>query len=160
MKKFYIACLFGVALMFTSCSDQRAVQRTANAFLQSFFVENNFEAAKTLSTRMTHENISARALAFEWNPHSEEIRFTNFRINDIEVRQARAVVFYTLDNEVERRLNLRKTEGRWLVDMPETASFSPDFSLSPTHSRDGGFASAQSEFFRIGDAPKTENPDE
>jgi len=152
MKKIYTLCILGVALLLASCSDQRAVHRTANAFLQNFFVDNNFEGAKVFSTQATHANIDDRALTFHWNPNAEDIRFRRFEITGSEIRTTRAVVFYTLDDDVQRRLNLTKREGRWLVDMPEAVSFSPDFSLSPVHT-EGGFAGAKSEFFRIGDIP-------
>ena len=156
MKKIYIICLLGAALLFTSCSDQRTVNRTANAFLQSFYVENNFSAAKVFATRATQANIIRIEEMFVWNPNSEANRFRSFRIDGSDVRTTRAVVFYTLDDDVQRRLNLSKTDGRWLVDMPEGTSLNPAFSLSPVNVS-GGFASAQSDWMRIGDAPTTDN---
>ena len=153
MKKIYIICLLGAALLFTSCSEQRTVNRTASTFLHSFFVENDFDAARAVSTRITHENINARALAFQWNPYAQENRFTRFRITNSEILRTRAVVFYTLDDDVERRLNLSKINGQWLVDMPETVSLNPDFSLTPTRVSGRGFASAMSETVRLGDVP-------
>jgi len=151
-------CLVALSLVLTSCSDQRAVNRTANAFLQSFFIENDFNAAMEVSTRVTHENISMRAMRFHMNPNSPDLSFQHYQITGSEIRHTRATVFYTLDNEVERRLNLRNIDGHWFVDMPETVSLNPDFSLAPTHTHtsSAGFASAMSESVRLGDVPTDE----
>jgi len=162
MKKiFQIFCTIGILtlpLLLTSCGEQRTVNRTARAFLQSFYVENNFEAAALMSTRMTQENIGQRAMMFRLNPNSENMRFHNFRITDSEVRTTRATVFYILDDEVERRLNLSRIDGQWLIDMPESTSLNPAFSISPVRSS-GGFASAMSEPVRLRDIPAY-NPNE
>jgi hypothetical protein len=122
-------------------------------------VENNFEAARPISTPITQENIDKIAMMFHWNPNSTEYRFNNFKITNSEIRATRAVVFYTLDNEVDRRLNLSKVDGKWLVDMSEAVSLNPTFSLSPTNAT-GGFASAQSEFVRVGDIPEPTESEE
>jgi len=150
-KSLLFLCLSGFILL-SSCSDQRVVNRTANAFLQSFYVDNNFEAAKVVSTRVTHENIDTRAMMFRLNPNSVTDRFSSFKIDNKEVRNTKAVVFYTLDGSVERRLNLSKIDGVWLVDMPENYSTNPVFSISPMRGG-GGFASATSEPIRLGDVP-------
>jgi len=162
MKKvFQFFCTVGILalpLLLTSCGDQRTVNRTARAFLQAFYVENDFAAAKAFTTRVTHENINQRAMMFHLNPHSVANSFNNFTIDNKEVRNTRAVVFYTLDGDVERRLNLSKVDGQWLVDMPESTSLNPAFSISPVRSS-GGFASAMSEPVRLRDIPAY-NPNE
>lgn len=139
-------------LILTSCGDQRAVNRTARAFLQNFYVENNFDAAAAVSTQATQENISTRAMIFRLNPNSATDRFGSFKINNKDVRNTKASVFYTLDGDVERRLNLIKIDGTWLVDMPEHLSTTPAHSISPSRSS-GGFASAMSEPVRLRDVP-------
>jgi len=146
------ACFVTLSLVLVSCGDQRSIKRTAHAFLQHYYVDNNFEAAKTVSTRMTHENIDTRAMIFRLNPNSVSNRFSHFKIDSKEVRNTKAVVFYTLDDNVERQLNLSKVNGTWLVDMPENFSTNPVFSISPLRSS-GGFASAVSEPIRLSDVP-------
>jgi len=138
-----------LALM--SCGEQRSVKRTARTFLQSYYISSDFEAAKAVSTRLTHENIDTRAMMFHLNPNLANERFRSFRIDRIDVRKTRAVVFYTVD-DVERRLNLSRIDGNWLVDMPENASLNPNLSLAPTRGG-GGFASATSEPIRLRDVP-------
>jgi len=150
-KSLLFLCLSGFVLL-SSCGDQRVVNRTASAFLQSFYVENNFEAAKAISTQMTHEHINTRAMMFHLNPNSATSRFSSFKINNKEVRNTKAVVFYILDGNVERQLNLSKIDRTWLVDMPEHISTNPVFSISPIRGG-GGFASAMSEPIRLGDVP-------
>jgi len=152
------ACLVALSLTLTSCGDQRSVNRTAKTFLQHFYVENNFSAAKTISTEITQKNIDNIAMMFQWNPNSADYSFNNFKINNSDVRTTRAVVFYTLDHEADRRLNLSKVDGKWLVDMPEGVSLNPAFSLSPTNTT-GGFTSAQSDFVRVGDIPESNEPE-
>jgi len=150
-KSLLFLCLSGLILL-SSCGDQRVVNRTARAFLQSLYIDNDFEAAKVVSTRMTHENIDMRALMFRINPNSMANRFGSFEIDDKEIRNTKAVIFYTLDGNVRRQLNLSKVDGVWLVDMPEHISTSPVFSISPVRS-EGGFASATSEPIRLRDVP-------
>jgi hypothetical protein len=155
MKKsecFFYGVFFAFLLLFlTSCGDQRSVKRTARAFLHSYYIDGDFETAKKNSTRLTHENIEMREMLLRLNPNSETDRFRNFSIHNADIRRTKAVVFYVVD-DIERRLNLSKIDGKWLVDMPESTSLDPGFSLSPI--RGGrGFASATSEPTRLRDVP-------
>jgi len=141
-----------LSLCLVSCGDQRVINRTARTFLQSFYVDHNFEAAKAVSTRMTHDNIDTRAMMLLLNPNFKANRFNSFEIDKKEIRNTKAVVFYTLNDEVERQLNLSLIDRVWLVDMPEQTTTNPVLSLSLMRGG-GGFASAVSEPIRLRDVP-------
>jgi hypothetical protein len=150
---FYGFILIVFSLFSSSCNGHRSVKRVADAFLQAYYVSFDFDAAKSFSTVVTHDNIDTRAMMFHINPHASSQGFGSFSITDVEVRQTKAAVFYKV-GDLNRRLNLSLVNGKWLVDMPETPMLNPELSLSPTRNV-GGFASATSEPIRLGDVPTT-----
>ncbi len=140
-----------VSLFSTSCS-KRAAKETAKAFLQSYYVDNDFEAAKAFSTEGTHETLDFKAMMFTLNPNSESESIQEFKIKKMDVRKSKAVCFYEVVGE-ERRLNLSKVDDKWLVDMPENATIEPGLSLSQSTNQ-GGFTSAMSEPIKLKDIPQ------
>ena len=151
-KKVFFVMAIAVAL-FSSCSSRNA-QKVARNFLQYYYVDHNFDAAAALSSPATHSNLNMAISMYHFNPYSEESRFRNFEITDIDVRKTKAVFHYSVDG-TPRRLLLSKFDGKWLVDMPEQeVSFDRRFSLSLVRSRGGGFTSAQSAPIRLGDTPR------
>jgi hypothetical protein len=144
---------FAVLALFllTSCGDNRSAKRVAKSFLQSYYVNDDFEAAKKVSTESTYETLDFKAMMFELNPNSESDSIREFKINRMEVKKTKAVCFYEVIGS-ERRLNLSKVNGKWFVDMPERTLVEPGLSLSQS-SGTGGFASAQSEPIQLKNAP-------
>jgi hypothetical protein len=145
-----VLLVFAVPFL-VSCGDNRSAKRTARAFLQSYYVDNDFDGAKLVSTEATFQTLDFQAMLFVLNPHSASESIQDFRIRRMDTRKTKATCFYEVIGQ-ERRLNLRKVQGKWLVDMPEGLVREPGFSLSQT-SGQGGFASAQSEPIRLRDVP-------
>ncbi len=151
MKKFFLlAVIIGLASLFSSCSNA-AVKEVSQNFLQAYYVDNNFEAAKALATEATHEGLDYKAMLFAFNPNAEAESLKEFKIKKIESKKTKAVCFYEIDGQ-QRRLNLRKVNGAWLVDMPESTTMNPELSLSQS-GETGGFASASSEPVRLNEIP-------
>ena len=142
-----------LAVLLASCGNQRSAKRVATAFLQSYYVDNDFETAMALSTEATQEPLAFRAQLFLLNPHSGAESIEGFKFKKIDVKKTKAVCFYEVIG-AERRLNLSKVNGQWLVDMPERTTMDPAFSLSPQAGGTGGFASAESEPIRLKDIPE------
>jgi hypothetical protein len=93
---------------------------------------------------------------YQMNPFAAEDRFRSFEIVGFEIDGNSAVCHYTVDG-VERRLQLRRIDRKWLVHMPEQDVFTNrEFSLNLWQSRSGGFASAESAPMRIGDLPQSD----
>jgi hypothetical protein len=153
MKKIlHIILLPALLLMLASCGEQRSVKRVARAFLQSYYVNNDFETAKQVSTEDTHETLDFKAMMFMLNPNSESESINTFKIIKVEAKKTKAICIYEVIG-AERRLNFSKVNGKWLVDMPENASIEPGLSLS--QSRDmGGFTSAMSDPIKLKDVPE------
>jgi hypothetical protein len=155
MKKIVLfATVVVMALCFLSCRNSAAVKDVSQKFLQAYYVDNDFNAAKDLSTDATKEGLDYKAMLFAANPNSEEESLKAFEIKKIEAKKTKAICFYEIEGQ-ERRLNLRKVNNAWLVDMPESASGDPELSLSQS-GETGGFASASSEPVRLGDIPIVE----
>lgn len=150
---FRLATIVGIlSFVFLSCGEKKAVRKVSQSFLQNYYVDNDFEAAKAVSTEPTHETLDFKAMMFSLNPNSESESINAFKIKKIDVRETKASCFYEVLGQ-ERRLNLRKTDqGVWLVDMPENASIEPGLSLSQSRNQ-GGFSSATSEPIRLKDVP-------
>ena len=157
-KTLYISSVVIWTVFVVSCGDQRSVRQTAHAFLQSYYVNNDFDGAKKISTESTYDVLDFKAMMFMLNPNSESESIHAFELKRIDVRKTKAVCFYEVIGQ-ERRLNLSKVNGKWLVDMPENATIEPGLSLSQSRNA-GGFASATSNPVKLRDVPeaKSKNP--
>jgi hypothetical protein len=154
-KSTWILAIATASIVFTSCGEQRSVKRAATTFLQSYYIDHDFETALSLVTEITFEDLQVRAMVFASDPFAAEEGFRSFSITNFDVKKTKAVVSYTLDERHERLLLLSKVGGRWLIDMPDGVVFAnPMHSLSLRPRSSGGFASAQGGPFRIGDVPK------
>jgi len=149
MKKiFFLLALSSVLL--TACGGNRDAMNVARDFLQAYYIDHDFDRARTLSTVATHDHMEEWIMIFnltprDMNPHL----FSELVVEDIEVMTARATVNYRVDN-TRRQLLLRQTGGNWLVDMPSDLATNRLFSLSLNRPDTGGFASAESRPFRLG----------
>ena len=154
---FRLLGLIGLVFLMTSCGGRHSAKRTAKAFLQYYYVENDFEGAKTVSTDATYENLDFKAMMFTLNPFSESESISDFKITKVQARKTKAVCSYEVGGD-GRRLNLSKVDGRWFVDMPEGTTIEPSLSLSQSRNQ-GGFASAESARVRLGDLPDASKKD-
>jgi len=155
MKKLLtILLILASAMMFYSCAD-RAPQRTAQQFLQLFYIEHDFTAVMDVVTESSLDNLMHSAMMLEFNPMVRAEAFQTFEITGINIQNTVATVTYRVDS-FNRRLMLRNIDGRWLVDISnEVTQQGSEFSISLTPpSGGGGFASAESELTRIGDVPQ------
>jgi len=152
MKRLFLLLVLS-SVMFYSCAD-RAPQRVAQQFLQLFYIDHNFYDATYLVTETSLENLAHTALLFGFNPLAHEEAFRTFELTGMSVQNTVAIAYYRVD-DVNRRLMLRRINGQWLVDISnEVTQQGPDFSISLSPPSSGGFASAESEYFRIGDVPE------
>jgi len=154
MKRLFILLVLS-SVMFYSCAD-RGPERTARQFLQLFYIDHNFYDVTYLVTESSWENLRHTALLFEFNPNVRIDAFQSFELTDVNVQNTVAIAYYRVDN-TNRRLMLRRIDGQWLVDISnEVTGQGQDFSVSltPPSSGSGGFASASSEYVRIGDVPE------
>jgi hypothetical protein len=150
--KTLILIMVGSLLMF-SCEGNGA-KRVAKDFLQTYYIDLNFDEATKLATENSQDHLNERILFFNMNPYSRDEKFTRFEIREVDAQKTKASVIYTVDN-LTRKLLLSRIGGQWLVDMPfEVANNGLEFSLSLTKPDTGGFASAESRPMRVGDIPQ------
>ncbi len=157
-RKISILVVIAIVSLFSASCSKRAAKETAKAFLQSYYVDNDFEAAKAFSTESTHETLDFKAMMFTLNPNSESESIQEFKYKKMDMLKTKAVCFYEVVGE-ERRLNLSKIDGKWLVDMPETAMIEPALSMSQSRNT-GGFASATSDPIKLKDVPQSSSKSE
>ena len=152
MKRLFTLLILS-AVLFSSCTD-RAPERAARQFLQLYYIDHDFSAVKELVTESSLENLRQNALLFEFNPIAQMDAFQTFEIIEMNVQNTVAIADFRVD-DVRRRLMLRRIDGRWLVDISnEVTQQGFDFSTSLSPPTGGGFASAESEFVRVGDVPE------
>ena len=138
-----------------SCGDNSA-KRVAQQFLQLYYIDNDFDAVAELVTEASLEPLAHTAMMFEFDPSSRLDMFQAFKILSMDVQKSKAICYYEVDG-VKRRVLLSKIDGQWFVDMPgDVTRDGADLSLSLTAPNSGGFASAESEFVRVGDVPERE----
>jgi len=148
MKK--IILIFISLALLSSCSNRHSAKRVARQFLQSYYLDFNFETAKRLSTQETHTNLEQRMLLIEHNPFfREEQAINDVKITNVDVRKTKAVCTYIVGGS-QRRLNLNKVDGVWLVDMPQADFLDPALSLGAPIVT-GGMAMAESAPIRMSD---------
>ena len=154
MKSVSIRCiglffaLLAILLLEVSCKgDTSKAAATAKAFLQAYYVDLDFDRAKSLCADNSKAAIADQAETIALNPYAKEetpnIVFKTVEITPDNTNMANCL--YTC-NRVERKLPLRKYNGKWLIDLQgstvETAGSSDFIQLSQEGAN--GFTSAAS----------------
>ena len=137
-----------ILLLEVSCKgDTSKAAATATAFLQAYYVDLDFDRAKSLCADNSKAAVAEQAETIALNPYAKEetpnIVFKTVEINPDNANMANCL--YTC-NRVERKLPLRKYNGKWLVDLQgstgDTVGNSDFIQLSQEGAN--GFASAVS----------------
>ena len=154
MKSVSIRCiglffaLPAIILLAVSCKgDTSKAAATATAFLQAYYVDLDFDRAKSLCADNSKAAVTEQAETIALNPYAkEETPNIVFKTVEINPDNANMANFLYTSNRVERKLPLRKYNGKWLVDLQgstvETAGNSNFIQLSQEGAN--GFASAVS----------------
>lgn len=137
------------AILLCACnSNRKAAENTAQSFLQAYYIDLDFEKAKSLCSSVSQEAIDDQAAMVSLNPYAKDetpnIVVRKTEINPDNPALAKCTYHY---NRVERVLPLRRLNNVWVVDLGgntvESASSGGGF---VTLSQDGtnGFASSAS----------------
>ncbi len=136
-------------ILMTACgNDKKEATSTAKAFLQAYYVDLDFEKALRLSSDNSHNAITEQAQMMALNPYAkEETPDIVFKTLEKDSKNSHVAYYIYTCNRSERKLPLRKLNGKWLIDLQggtvEMGGVENDFTELPS---DGinGFASAVS----------------
>lgn len=145
----HILVLVVFALSAFACnSDKKKASATAEAFLQAYYVDLDFDKAIQLSDNVSHSAINDQAKLITLNPFATE-ETPQIVVKGVEIAKNNgniAICTYSC-NRIERTLPLRKYNDTWLIDLEgktvETAGIENDL-IELSSEGSNGFASAVS----------------
>lgn len=126
------------------CTGDGKAAKTAKAFLQAYYTDLDFAAAKTHATAESAPLIDERREMTALNPYAKsEAPALVFKSIEIGKDKTTAECLYTL-NRSERTLYLQKVDGKWKADLQKEATLRSENMQQLSTNGDGGFASAAS----------------
>lgn len=137
------------AWLMVSCNgDQKEATATAKAFLQAYYVDLDFNKALQLSSEASKAAVQEQADMIALNPYARQETPDLVLIGLERDKDNPETATYTYScNRVERKLPLRRFNGKWLIDLQggtvETGDNTNEF-LQLSSDNEGGFASAAS----------------
>ena len=148
MKRgFYIYIIGAVMaglMALTGCTGEGKAGKTAKAFLQAYYTDLDFAAAKTYATPESASLIDERRDMAALNPYAKsEVPTIVFKTLQVGESKTTGEALYTL-NRSARTLYLQKVDGKWKVDLQKEAALRNENMQQLSASGDGGFASAAS----------------
>lgn len=147
MKRRWVYTI-GVAMaalaMMTGCTGEGKAGKTAKAFLQTYYTDLDFAAAKTYATPESASLIDERRDMTALNPYAKsEVPAIVFKTLQMGEDKTTAEALYTL-NRAERTLYMQKVDGKWKVDLQKESRLFNEGMKQLPNSDEGGFASAAS----------------
>ena len=138
-----------LAILSAAChSNRKEAAKTATAFLQAYYVDLDFDKAKSLCNDASRDAIDDQAMMVGLNPYAKD-EIPDIVVCKIEIdpdNPTIATCTYTC-NRTERILPLRQLNNTWIVDLGgatvETANFGGEF-ITLSQEGANGFASATS----------------
>lgn len=130
--------------MTTGCTREHKAAKTAKTFLQAYYTDFDFAAAKTHATPESAPLIDERRDMTTLNPYAKnETPTLVFKSLQVGKDKTTAQALYTL-NRAERTLYLQKVDGEWKVDLRKEARMRNENMQQLSTNEEGGFASAAS----------------
>lgn len=148
MRKWHVILLYvPVMAALFSCSQEKKAGEVAEAFLQAYYTDLDFDKVNGLVTDQSKVAMSDRKEAVALNPYSKD-EIPNIVFKEVKIDEDnpnRAICFYT-SNRIERSFVLKRLNGKWLVDVPEGVSGVANTSgmIELSDGSEGGFTSAAS----------------
>lgn len=118
----YIGLFFAlpaIILLAVSCKgDTTKAAATAKAFLQAYYVDLDFDRAKSLCSDNSKAAVAEQAEMVALNPYAkDEVPDIVFKQLNLNANNPNTAVFIYTVNRAERSLPLRKFNKIWLVDL-------------------------------------------
>lgn len=126
------------------CSGNRKAEKEVKAFLQAYYTDLDFAAAKIHATAESAPLVDERRDMTALNPYAKnETPAIVFKTIQVGEDKTTAEALYTL-NRAERTLYLQKVDGKWKVDLQKEATMRNEGMHQLADGVGGGFASAVS----------------